>query len=207
MNQILTLLSNPRDFFSELQDERSLLVPAIIVIAIAIMGGISAYFITSVTVSAMPPEISQYTGFACIIAVIAGAIGSFFWWLILAGVFHAIARYQEGKAGFRQTLAVTGYGFAPQIIGSVISLIFIYLFTSSTSIPKISDLARYEEEIAAVMDSPYLMAIKILGVIFMLWSANIWIFGIESLHGFGRKKAIITVLIPVVIFIIITLAL
>ena len=155
----------------------------------------------------MPPEVSQYAGFAAIVAVIVGAIGALLWWLIISGIFHAIARYQDGSAVFRKTMAVTGYGFAPQIIGSIISLILTYLFISNTKIPTIYDLTRYEEEIAVLMDSPYLFAAKIVGVIFLLWSANIWIFGMISVHGLGRKKALITVMIPVVILLIITLAL
>lgn len=207
MKQIVTLLSNPRAFFSELHDERNLLIPVIIVFIIAVFSGVSAYFITLVTVSAMPPEVSQYAVFATIIAVIAGAFGAFLWWLIISGIFHAIARYQDGKAVFRQTVVVTGYGFAPQIIGSIISLILTYIFISDTKIPTIHDLARYEEEIAAYLDSPFLFAAKIVSVIFLLWSANIWIFGIISVHGLGRKKAFITVMVPVVILLIITLAL
>jgi len=207
MNWIITLLTNPRGFFSELKGESGLLVPAIIVLVIAILGGASAYFITTVTVTAMPPEVSQYGAIAGILAVLAGLIGAFIWWVVLAGVFHAIARLQDGNAGFRQTAAVTGYGFMPQVIGSIISVIFIYLFVSNTKIPTIYDLTNYEAEIAGIMDSPYLLVAKIVGVIFLLWSANIWIFGIESVHGFGRKKAIITVLIPVIIFIILSLAL
>ena len=45
----------------------------------------------------------------------------------------------------------------------------------------------------------------VIAVIFLLWSANIWIYAIKYARNLSIKHAAITVLLPIIIYIIYTL--
>ena len=45
----------------------------------------------------------------------------------------------------------------------------------------------------------------VIGVIFLLWSANIWIYAIKYSRNLSVKHAAITILLPILIYIIYTL--
>ena len=49
------------------------------------------------------------------------------------------------------------------------------------------------------------MVSSIITVVFLAWSANLWIFGIKHARSLSFRNAIIVVLVPVAIFAIYTL--
>ncbi|HDN68799.1 MAG TPA: hypothetical protein ENG23_04390, partial [Methanomicrobia archaeon] len=44
-----------------------------------------------------------------------------------------------------------------------------------------------------------------VGILFMLWSANIWIFGLKHARNLSTRDAVLTVAIPVAIYILVLL--
>jgi hypothetical protein len=47
--------------------------------------------------------------------------------------------------------------------------------------------------------------VSLIGIIFLLWSANIWVYGLRYARGITLRHAVITVAIPVVVLILVTL--
>ena len=54
----------------------------------------------------------------------------------------------------------------------------------------------------SILSNPMIQASTIIGIIFTLWSANIWIFGLMHSRNLSTKNAILTVGIPIGLYII-----
>jgi len=206
---MLEVLANPNKFFEMRKKGReNLKIPVFIVLISGIIGGISAFLSSSIMMEAMaktlPPEAQGFMSFMPISTAIGAVIFSFIIWLIVAAVFFGISCIFKGEGNFKRTLEFVGYGYIPTIIGGLISLVLVYNFITTVQIPAITttDPTKIKEVIAPLMKSPMMMLSSAVGMLFMLWSANIWVFGLKHARNLSTKNALITVAIPVAAYIL-----
>jgi len=206
---MLEVLTNPNKFFETRKKGReNLKIPVFIVLISGIIGGISAFLSSSIMMEAMaktlPPEAQGFMSFMPISTAIGAVIFSFIIWLIVAAVFFGISCIFKGEGKFSRTLEFVGYGYIPTIIGGLISLVLVYNFITTAQIPAITttDPTKIKEVIAPLMKSPMMMLSSAVGMLFMLWSANIWVFGLKHARNLSTKNALITVAIPVAAYIL-----
>ncbi|MCW3130954.1 MAG: YIP1 family protein [Methanophagales archaeon] len=206
---MLEVLTNPNKFFETRKKGReNLKIPVFIVLISGIIGGISAFLSSSIMMEAMaktlPPEAQGFMSFMPISTAIGAVIFSFIIWLIVAAVFFGISCIFKGEGNFKRTLEFVGYGYIPTIIGGLISLVLVYNFITTVQIPAITttDPTKIKEVIAPLMKSPMMMLSSAVGMLFMLWSANIWVFGLKHARNLSTKNALITVAIPVAAYIL-----
>jgi len=206
---MLEVLTNPNKFFEKRKKGReNLKIPVFIVLISGIIGGISAFLSSSIMMEAMaktlPPEAQGFMSFMPISTAIGAVIFSFIIWLIVAAVFFGISCIFKGEGNFKRTLEFVGYGYIPTIIGGLISLVLVYNFITTVQIPAITttDPTKIKEVIAPLMKSPMMMLSSAVGMLFMLWSANIWVFGLKHARNLSTKNALITVAIPVAAYIL-----
>ncbi|MCW3140242.1 MAG: YIP1 family protein [Methanophagales archaeon] len=206
---MLEVLTNPNKFFETRKKGReNLKIPVFIVLISGIIGGISAFLSSSIMMEAMaktlPPEAQGFMSFMPISTAIGAVIFSFIIWLIVAAVFFGISCIFKGEGNFKRTLEFVGYGYIPTIIGGLISLVLVYNFITTAQIPAITttDPTKIKEVIAPLMKSPMMMLSSAVGMLFMLWSANIWVFGLKHARNLSTKNALITVAIPVAAYIL-----
>jgi len=206
---MLEVLTNPNKFFETRKKGReNLKIPVFIVLISGIIGGISAFLSSSIMMEAMaktlPPEAQGFMSFMPISTTIGAVIFSFIIWLIVAAVFFGISCIFKGEGNFKRTLEFVGYGYIPTIIGGLISLVLVYNFITTVQIPAITttDPTKIKEVIAPLMKSPMMMLSSAVGMLFMLWSANIWVFGLKHARNLSTKNALITVAIPVAAYIL-----
>ena len=207
---MLEVLTNPDKFFeTRKKGEESLKLPVFIVLISGIIGGISAFLSSSIMMEAMaktlPPEAQGFMSFMPIGSAIGAVIASFIAWLIIAAVFFGISCIFKGEGKFKRTLEFVGYGYIPTIIGGLISAVLVYNFVTTVQIPPITitDPTEIQEVITPLMKSPMLMLSSAVGILFMLWSANIWVFGLKHARNLSTRDAVITVAIPVALYYII----
>ncbi|MDD1675568.1 MAG: YIP1 family protein [Methanomicrobiales archaeon] len=202
------LLLVPDRFFQE-QDSEKLVIPLIIIGMIGIISAVSAYFVTTVTiqalVTAMPAGSQQYLGIAILFAIIGGILGAYLLWVVASVIFFGLSAVFHGSGSFKKTLVNIGYGFVPQIIGGAISTYYMYQFASSVRIPRITDPNLINQVMKELMADPNFVLGSAVGILFMLWSANIWIFGLKHARNLSTRDAAICVLAPVGIYLIYTL--
>lgn len=210
----LRVLFDPGRFFeSRMQGEPSLKVPALIALVIGVIGAVSAALAANMFVGILPAEAQAIgvlmVGFAAVVAV----IGGFLMWFIYGIVFYIISMAFKGEGSLARTLEVTGYGFLPQIFGGIIGALLSYQIIANLTLP----IARSPEEIAAVTENlahviatdPLAQIAGVVTILFLAWSANIWIFGMKHARNLSTRNAALTVGIPVglyIIYLIITLA-
>ncbi|MFA5220788.1 MAG: Yip1 family protein [Methanoregula sp.] len=211
-NSILDILINPDTFFGKrVADKENLKTPALIVLAGAIIGAIYGYMVSGLTgrmLAGLMPGMETII----IIATIAGAlIGSFLFWAIWAGVFYVISKAFKGTGTYKRSLEVVGYGFLPQIIGSLITLIVSLQYIPKVVVPQLTSAALQDptaitEATKALMHDPAMMELtqiaSVIAIVFLLWSANCWIFGMKHARTLSMRDAAICVGAPVFVYVL-----
>lgn len=205
MIPVKDILITPEHFFSELcKKEISLRVPLLIILIIGFLSAISTFIVTEKTMAMMPSDmeglgfvISSFSSFAALII-------SFIYWIVWAIAFLIMIYIMKGEASFKRIAEITAYGFIPQIFGGIISMAVMATSLSDLVIPATSNIEEIEAAMKALSTSPPMMAVMFISIIFVLWSANIWIFGVKESSKLEFKKAAICVGVPVLIYILLT---
>jgi hypothetical protein len=143
-------------------------------------------------------------------SVIGAFLGVFIFWIIWAALMFGISMVFKGSGSFSGTLKVIGYGYLPQVIGTVITLIAAIEYVPKIVVPKITsammqDPAAVQQVTASLMKDPAMVELTqisaLVTIVFLLWSANIWIFGIQNARKLAVRDAAICVGIPVIAWI------
>ncbi|KAF1078556.1 YIP1 family protein [Methanogenium sp. MK-MG] len=202
MMNIADLLLRPAAFFpGRLEgDKPDLKIPLAIVLLSGIVGAVSAAYMSSVTMAMLPSDIAGLGSIIVGIAVVSAFIATIIFWVIIAAVFHGISALRGGKGDFQRTLAVAGYGTLPMVFGSIISGIIVYFSLSGATIRAVSDPLQASAAVTELMSGPSMMIAGVISLLFVLWSANIWVFGMQEARNLSGKDALISVGIPVLIY-------
>jgi len=206
---MLEVLTNPNGFFeARMRETESLKIPALIVLISGLISGIAAYLITGLTLEmlseTLPPEaLGLATTIGGISAFIGALVFSLIIWVIFAAVFFGISSVFKGEGSFKRTLEFVGYGYIPMILSGIISAVLMYNFISTAQIPHVTDPAEIADVITQwVTTNPMVRLSSVIGMLFMLWSANIWLFGLKHARNLSTRNALITVAIPVALYIL-----
>ena len=193
------VLTNPDQFFAELSaKDTKLTTPFIIVLIAAIISAISAAMMMDVITPALPAEAAPLASIIATISVIMGLIVMFILWLLYTGAFYVISMFFSGEGTFKRCLEFTGYGFIPMIVSVAIGLA-----VNMAVFPTIDFSVENPELLQQTLtQNPLMQASGIIGIFLMLWSANIWIFGIKHARNVSTKNALITVGVPVGMYIV-----
>jgi hypothetical protein len=142
----------------------------------------------------------------------AGAlIMTFIFWLIVAGIFYLVSSLFKGLGSFNRVLEVVGYGYLPQIAGSLITLVTAIVYIPKIAVPTLTtaalqDPAMIEQVTKAFLHDPAMMELTqittLVSIVFLLWSAHIWIFGIMHARGLSPRDAAICVGVPIVLYVL-----
>lgn len=204
---MIEILTNPNKFFeTKERKEVSLKIPALIVLIIGIISGIGAYFMGGLTAEMLsgtvPAEAQAFLSFIPISGAIAALIFSFIFWVVFAAIFFGISCIFKAEGKFKRTLEFVGYGYLPMIISGIISAIFINYIVSTVHIPVVTDPEMIGVALEPLMTNPMMQLSYAINILFMLWSANIWVFGLKHARNLTTKNALITVAIPVAAYVL-----
>ena len=203
---LLRVLIDPGRFFEDrMQDEPGLKMPALIVLIYAIISAVAAALTVNVIIDILPAEAQAFAVFGIAIVVIGALIMGFLTWIIVAGILHIISMLFKGEGPFTRTLEFTGYSFLPQAIGGIVGADFSFQIISGLTIPVVTD----PEQIVMVTEAltemiaanPLTQIAGLVGILFILWSANILIFGMKHARNLSTRDAVLTVGIPVALYI------
>lgn len=203
---LVELLLNPRRFFEALEARPvSLRVPFLIVLVAGIFGAMAAYLVSSVLLNAMAiPGVEGLGGVFGAIGAISALIIALLFWVIYTAVFFVISMAFKGRGDFNRLLSYVGYGHLPQIFGGIISLALTWNYVSNLRIPPLTDPQQIVAWTATLTKNPTIELSAAIGILFLLWSANIWIFGVRSGRNLSTRDAAITVGVPVLLYILYT---
>jgi hypothetical protein len=211
-NLILDILLKPRAFFQNaIEEKESLKIPGLIVLALGIVSAVYAYFMAGLTGKMTAGLIPGMESIIAISAILGALFGIFVFWGIWTGVFYLISSLFKGKGTFKRSLEFIGYGYLPQIFGAVLTIIIAIQYITRVIVPEITTAAAQDpqliqEAVKALMHDPAMMEmtqiISIISIVFLLWSANIWIFGMRNARQLSERDSALCVGIPVVLYIL-----
>jgi hypothetical protein len=126
---------------------------------------------------------------------------SFAYWIILTVIFYLISSILNSKGSFMKTLEFVGYGFTPLILSNIVDLLVFYIIIASLNVSS-SDPQSIGESFNQL--NHHLSPVsQIFTIICVLWSAYIWIFALLHARNISKKNAILTVGIPLGLYLVI----
>lgn len=192
------LFTNPDRFFRREAEDDDLRRPIVVVAVLGTVSALSGLPSAQATAQAMPAEAQAFAGIAYVGAVVGGFVGAFVAWVVYAGAFHLIATYGfDGEGSFTQTAATTAWGLVPAIIATAISGVLTWYAFQTLAIP--TDPTQLQPFLDQVRNNQYLRLSGVLGIVFLLWQAFLWTFGMQHVHRIDLRDAAITVAVPVAI--------
>ena len=211
-HSIIDLLVRPGAFFQNaMNDKESLKFPALIILVGGIAGALYGYLIGGLTGQLLGGIVPGMGTIIVLSTAIGALIGTFIFWAIWAGVMYAFSLIFKGEGTFRRTLEFIGYGYLPQVFGTLITFIIALDYIPRIHVPQLSSAASQNpdlitEAVKALMHDPAMMELSqismIISMVFLLWSANIWIFGMQHARKLSPRDAALSVGIPVVLYIL-----
>jgi len=203
---LVEIFTNPRGFFEALEAHPvSLRMPALIVLAVGIVAAIAAYQVSSVLMNAIAiPGATGLGGVVGIIGGISALVVTFLMWVVYTAIFFVISMAFKGRGDFNRLLAYVGYGHLPQVIGGIISILVSWSYLSSLRVPSLTTPQAIQAWTLSLTKDPTMRLSVIIGLLFLLWSANLWIFGVHTGRKLSLRDAAITVGVPVLIYILYT---
>ncbi len=190
---MLEVLTNPGNFFEKkLKEEIDLKPPYAIISALSLLTVITAFILMeemmNILFNGMPRNAQQTIIALGLVAIMMTvAIG----WVAISSMFYILSLLFSGKGDFKRILEFVAYGFLPLILSSAINLVLMIcmsLFVDSIE--------------AVILSNPYVIASNIISIILSLWSANIWVFAMIHSRNLSVKNALITVGVPIIIYLI-----
>jgi hypothetical protein len=197
---MLEVLSNPGGFFEKKSKEEIDLKPPFRIIGtLMIISLISAYILTSKIMGSISTEVLTIAQLIVLaLGLIVVTISVIIGWLITSGIFYLISLPLNGQGNITRVLEFVAYGFLPFVLSSAISLVLMIGMYSSIDLP-IKDPTAIEQ---AMLSNPYMIASNVISIILVLWSANIWVFAMIHSSDLTVKNALITVGVPIGLYLI-----
>ena len=181
LENIFGTLFSPASTFRRMSEERtSVTIAAIVVLIACICSGAGSIL----TQSAFMSLFAEFPGFeemmfspiaSMTLSVVVGFIG----WVVIAGIFHVVAKILGGKGAFTEMLVLMGFAMLPNIFQAPIGLIAIFS----------GGLAEAWIAIG-------------LGGILAIWVLILDILAIREAHKFSTGRAIATLVLPFVVLMV-----
>ena len=211
-NSLLDILVRPRAFFQNaIVEKENLIIPGLIVLALGIVSAVYAYLIGGLTGKMMAGLMPGMESIIAISTIFGALFGIFIFWVIWTGIFFLISSLFKGKGTFKRSMEFIGYGYLPQIFGALLTVIVAFQYIPKVIVPGITTAAGQDpqliqEAVKALMHDPSMREMtqitSIISIVFLLWSANIWISGIRHARQLSERDAALCVGIPVVVYIL-----
>jgi len=211
-HSLIDTLIRPGAFFQDaIAEKESLKIPGLIVLALGIVSAVNANLIGGLTGKMMAGLIPGMESIISISIILGALLGIFVFWGIWTGVFYLISSLFKGQGTFKRSLEFIGYGYLPQIFGALLTVIVAIQYIPRVIIPEITTAAAQDPQVImdatkTLMHDPAMMEmtqiISIISIVFLLWSANIWIFGMRNARQLSDRDSALCVGIPVVVYIL-----
>lgn len=202
MASTLDVLTDPKRFFSDAGEDPKARYPILILVVLSLVGtaflGVFLFQVLQNTEGG-----SGFAVVATLFVLIGQLIGNFLVWLVYALVFFALSAFMDGEGDFMETLVFTGWGFIPRIAGAVVSGVISLIAITGVTPPDIDfenpaaaqqEMIRFATEAGA---GELNLISSLAGIVFLFWSAYIWVAAVEDARELDRQQAMIAVGIPV----------
>lgn len=198
-----TLFFNPNLFFSEkLKKEVSFKNPVLIILVISLIALLSSFLVMNKIKESLPSDVNSFMYIMIIGGAIGAVLSTFLSWVIFTGIFYLISSVFHAEGSFKRTLEFVSYGFVPQIFSGIVGLFILYTILSSLNASLQSPQFFAESVKQTMLNNPLSITSQVFGILCFLLSANIWVFALMNARNMSAKNAVITVGVPVGLYLI-----
>ena len=180
-----TLFSPASTFRRMLEERTSVTIAAIVVLIACICSGAGSIL----TQSAFMSLFAEFPGFeemvfSPIASMTMSVVVGFILWVVIAGIFHVVAKILGGKGAFTEMLVLMGFAMLPNIFQAPIGLIAIFSGGLAGALIAIG-----------------------LGGILAIWVLILDVLAIREAHKFSTGRAIATLVLPFVVLMVLVFVL
>ncbi|HML26522.1 MAG TPA: YIP1 family protein [Methanomethylovorans sp.] len=197
---MLEVLSDPSGFFEEKIKEKIDFKPPYAVIGtVTLLTLINAFILMRELMENLLNDVPTIIQLIVItLGLMVTMASGMIVWLMISGLFYVFSWLLAGQGKFTRVLEFVAYGFLPFIFSSAISMVLMISMCS------FSDFAMNGPQAIekAMLKSPYMIVSNAISIILALWSANIWVFAMIHSRDLSIKNAMITVGIPIGVYLI-----
>lgn len=196
-------VTQPASFFEREARDPGLRRPALVVAIVALFGLLGTIPVFQATLSTLPPEASAFVAVGVAIGAVAGLLGPFVVWLVYAVLFYLLSLAFDATGEFRDLFAVTGWGFAPRVISSLVGAAVLFVAFSGLNF---SDPAQVRQFQQSFPTSALGLVSQGVSVLTSLWSAWIWTHAVANVRNLSTRQAGLVVGVIVGLGIVVGLA-
>jgi hypothetical protein len=190
---IAELLLKPDNFFARVTGGAENFTPPILIVGIAgILDCLAGLILLLIAGDMMILLIPFMVVWALVLPYIL--------WVIFTAVLYILSRLNSATGSFRATLQNTGYGMLPWALAHIFYLLSMIEMSWNVEYYRTAEGAR-----AALLMGDLKIAFLVLGVLFMLWTGYLWVYGMKHTHHISRNKAALLVACFLVLYFLVTL--
>ena len=197
---MLEVLSDPGGFFEgKIKEEIDLKPPYAVIGTVTLLTLINAFILMRELMGNLLSDVPTIVQLIVItLGLMVTMASGMIVWLMISGLFYVFSWFLAGQGKFTRVLEFVAYGFLPFIFSSAISMVLMISMCS------FSDFAMNDPQAIekAMLKSPYMIVSNAISIILALWSANIWVFAMIHSRSLSIKNAMITVGIPIGLYLI-----
>lgn len=187
------VVTDPDGFFAERASELPLRYSVAIVSIVALINvGNSLLLSSTIDLDNAFGEIAFTV--ANLFGLIAGVVGVFALWLLYTAAFYVLSIPFDGSGTFRDLFKLVGWGFVPNVLGSLVSLGLTWYVLDS-----LPEGMGPQELAQAYQSHPVIETVGLVGIVFLLWQWMIWTFSVQEGRGLELKEAAFVTAVPVAV--------
>ncbi|WP_018257714.1 YIP1 family protein [Halomicrobium katesii] len=200
--EFTTLLGDPARFFERRGEEPSLFGPLLVVAVVALCAAVGSVVTTLQLGQAIQGDLQMLFLFTAVVQGSFALVVPFVSWVLYVLGFTAVAALLGGDSDLRELFALTGWGFFPQGFGTVVTTLVVVATLHGVELSPVVMQPAWAEY--PLRRNVFFVVSYGMPVLATLWSAYIWLPAVRRVTGLGRRRAVVTVAIPVSIGIAIT---
>ncbi|WP_459191360.1 YIP1 family protein [Halosimplex sp. J119] len=204
-----TLVTDPRTFFERRQGDPSLVGPALVVAAHALLviaptvlllrtfGHLLTEIDLGTLVYATASERVSAPGSFVLVLWVNG-VAYFAIWLAVAAVIYLVSLVFDGEGPFRRVLAFVGWALAPTLIPAAASAVAMTaIFLDAPAFASEAALSQWVR--SSVVDHPARVGVDFVRPLFSLWVVYLWTLAAEYGRDLTQRQALLCIALPGVI--------
>jgi hypothetical protein len=191
------IVLDPDGFFGDESDSPRLWVPAVVVLLIGVVRVAQSLYVSDYATSALEaggngPARGGVGGGMRVLFTLPSLIAPFVSWLVVAALITGICVYLGGEGGGSETVAVTGWGFFPALVGAVVTFAVTFYLLSGTNPSGMQEAIDAQQTVFEVLRSTQMRA---FGYVIVGWQAFLWTFGVRHVQNLELRKAAVPAVI------------
>lgn len=183
-------LTAPASFYPDEATDPDLRGPFLVVTAVAVVGLLGSVPVFQAVTGAVPAGARLFVLIGLVVGAVVGLAAPYVLWLVYALLFYGLSALLGGEGSFRDLFALVGWGFAPNVVSSLVGAAVTAVLISRGDL---SDPQQLQELGRTLPTSPLGLLDRGVGLVMTLWSAWVWTHAVAAARELPLRRAAVSV--------------